>query len=40
MDTGSNLALAALGSKVAEFEIRSEGMVVSGSKTVQVEIKE
>ena len=32
--------LAVQGAKVAEFEVAADGMVVSGSKTVMVEIKE
>jgi hypothetical protein len=38
MDPAMAPMLAAQGSKVAEFEVGADGMVVSGSKTVQVEI--
>ena len=38
MDPGMLPALAAQGSKIAEFEVGVAGVVVSGSRTVQVEI--
>ena len=38
MDPAMAPMLAAQGSKIAEFEVGSGGMVVSGSRTVQVEI--
>jgi hypothetical protein len=38
MDPSMGSTLAAQGSKIAEFEVGSGGMVVSGSRTVQVEI--
>jgi hypothetical protein len=38
LDPGMATALAAQGSKIAEFEVGSGGVVVSGSRTVQVEI--
>ena len=40
LDPGMALAIAAQGAKVAEFEVGTEGVVVSGSKTVQVEISQ
>jgi hypothetical protein len=38
MDPAMAPVLAAQGSKVAEFQVGADGVVVSGSKTVQVEI--
>jgi hypothetical protein len=38
--TGLGAAVQARNAKVAELEISTGGMVVSGSKTVQVDIKE
>jgi hypothetical protein len=40
LEPAAGAALLSYGSKVAEFELDAGGMMVTGSKTVQVEIKE
>jgi hypothetical protein len=40
VDPGMGPLLGAQGSKIAEFQVGSEGVVISGSKTVQVEISQ